>query len=278
MDKSIFNFKVQYKDGSIVDMQDDKNLWVSTFHILSPSPEHITETITGRHGVVKRGTILKERKIKSKIQIEAADELDFDLFRDEIFRIFNPLEEFYIIRDLQPGKRMKVSLAAEFDITYESLQDGEFDVDFVIHSSFLESVGSTPDPLTFDSEKWQIGQGLEANDLIYVHSGPSFRIFNAGDVPLDPHPVLMPLKMIFSGASTNLSIKNITTGDEWKYNGNTVPTDIVFLDSVKSYKNGISIFGNTNRKIISLAPGWNDFVISGAGEFQISFDFRFYYF
>ncbi|MCV5307201.1 phage tail family protein, partial [Escherichia coli] len=87
------------------------------------------------------GTTLKDRKITSTISVEAFDFVDFDLVRDEIFRIFNPLEKFYIIRDLQPGKRMEVSVDNDFDIDYVTLEDGEFQIDFIIHSVFLESVG-----------------------------------------------------------------------------------------------------------------------------------------
>lgn len=275
MDKSVFNFKIQHKDGSIVDLH-EKNLWVSSFRILSPTPEHVTETVEGRHGSVLLETRLKERLIRTTIQVEAVDPIDFDLFRDELFRIFNPLEELYIIRDLQPGKRMKVRVANDFDIDYITLEDGEFSVDFVIHSVFLESVGTTLNPFTFDSELWQIGQGLEAEDLKYVHNTANFRIFNAGDIDIDPR--IFPLIITFTGASTNLTITNQTTGDVWQYTGTTTASDTITLDGVRSLKNGASIFGQTNRKLITLKSGWNDFTVTGAtGSFTISFDFRFYY-
>jgi phage-related protein len=278
MDKSIFNFKIQYLDGTIVDLHEDKNLWVSSFRILSPSPEHITETVTGRHGSIRHGTTLKERKITSKISVEAVDYIDFDLFRDELFRIFNPLKEFYIIRDLQPGKRMKVSVASEFDIDYLTLEDGEFDIDFVIHSVFLESIGATLDDFSFDSELWQFGQGLIADDgLQYIHTDATFSIYNAGDIEIDPRD--FPLEITFTGASNNLGITNLTTGDYWEYQGTTNAGDTILLDRVKAFKNGTSILGNTNRKQLRLAPaGWNEFVVSGAvSPFEIKFNFRFYY-
>ena len=277
MDKSIFNFKIQYKDGSIIDLHEDKNLWVSSFHIPSPSPEHITEKIDGRHGSVLLETILQERKIHASFTIESIDPMDFDLFRDELFKIFNPLVKFYIIRDLQPKKRMEVSVSSEFDIDYLSLEDGEFSIDFVIHSVFLESVGKTLDPFTFDAELWQVGQGLVAEDLIYAHNTTSFRIFNAGDVAIDPREY--PLVIKYQGASTNLKIKNETTGEEWSINDSTEVNDTLTLNGIRSLKNGVSVFGKTNKKLITIASGWNDFTLTGtSGSFLISFDFRFYYF
>lgn len=275
MEKSIFNFKIQYLDGTVIDLHEDKNLWISSFRIHSPSPEHITETITGRHGSIRHGTTLKERKITSEISIEAVDPIDFDLYRDEIFRIFNPLREFYIIRDLQPGKRMKVSVANEFDIDYLSLEDGEFSIEFVIHSVFLESIGTTLDEFIFDSNLWQIGQGLIAEDLKYVHNSSTFKIYNAGDYEVDPR--IVPLEITFKGSSNQLKIINQTTGDSFLYNGSTTPEDMIVLDRVKTFKNGISILGDTNRKCITIAPGWNEFIVTGASGIEIKFNFRFYY-
>jgi len=89
---------------------------------------------------------------------------------------------------------------------------------------------------------------------------------------------VLPLKITFTGASSNLTITNQTTGDMWQYTGTTQAGDTITLDGVRSLKNGASIFGQTNRKLITLKSGWNDFAITGAtGAFEISFDFRFYY-
>ncbi|MDR4983581.1 phage tail family protein [Bacillus cereus] len=274
-DKSVFNFKIQYKNGKVLDLY-NKDLWVESFRIFSPSPEHETETIKGRHGSIHYGTTLKDRKITSTISAEAFDFVDFDLFRDEIFRIFNPLEKFYIIRDLQPGKRMEVSVDSEFDIDYVTLEDGEFTIDFIIHSVFLESVGTTMDPMTFESNLWQIGQGLIAEDTKYAHNTTSFRIYNAGDILIDPKNI--PLKIRYIGPSKNLMIKNVTTGDVWSYTGETASGNVIELNGVKATKNGTSIFGATNWGLIKLKSGWNDFTLTGAtGDFKIEFDFRFYY-
>lgn len=274
MDKSIFNFKIQKLDGTIIDLH-EKNLFVNSCRIISPSPSHITEKTDGRHGSIYIGTELNDRKITAQITVEATDYIDFDLFRDEIFSIFNPLEKFYIIRDIQPNKRHLVSVASEFDIEYIWLDIGEFKMEFVNHSVFPESIGTTLDPFTFDSEKWGIGVGLDSETLKYVHTTDTFRIYNAGNITLDPR--VMPLLITFKGASKNLSIKNTTTNDEWKLTGSTVALDIVTLSGIRSLKNSTSIFGNTNKKLITLKPGWNDFKITGATDFSISFDFRFYY-
>ncbi|MGM9925224.1 MAG: phage tail family protein [Bacillus sp. (in: firmicutes)] len=275
MDKSIFNFKIIKQDGTIIDMH-EKNLFVNFFRISSPSPEHSVEQVDGRHGNIYLGTTLQERKIATQLTVEASDYKDFDMFRDELFRIFNPLEEFYIVRDIQPKKKLKVSVANQFDLEYVWLELGELPVEFVIHSTFLESVSTTLPPLTFESEAWQTGQGLNLEEPVYVHQSKTFRIFNAGDVPVDPRS--MDLLIKFVGNATNLQIKNLTTGDTWQHTGSLVKSDTLLLNGIKSLKNGQSIFKNTNKKLITIAPGWNDFEITGASDFLITFDFRFYYY
>ncbi|MGR5971193.1 hypothetical protein ACT7CX_00300 [Bacillus cereus] len=91
-------------------------------------------------------------------------------------------------------------------------------------------------------------------------------------------PKYIPLKIRYRGASKNLAIKNVTTGDVWSYTGESAIGNVIELNGVKSTKNGTSIFGNTNWGLIRIKPGWNDFILSGAtGDFKIEFDFRFYY-
>lgn len=274
MNKSIFNFKIQYQDGTMVDLHEDKNLWVSSFRIISPSPEHTTETVEGANGSISLGTTLRERKATSKISFETIDPAEFDLFRDELFRIFNPLNKFYIIRDLQPGKRMEVSVANDFDIDYVTLEDGEFDIEFTIYSGFLESIGTTLEPITFDPNKLRLPQGLVLDETMFKHSTTSFEIYNLSDITIDPREC--ELKISYKGASTNLKIKNVTTGEEWAYTGTSNSGDTIVLDGIRSTKNGLSIHGNTNRKLISLLPKSNNFELTGtSGTFEITFDFRF---
>lgn len=275
MEKSIFNFKILYENGDIVDLH-DKDLWVSSFRIFSLSPNHIRETINGRHGSINLGSSLNKRKISTAISVEGYDPVDFDLIRDEIYSMFDPLKSFHIVRDLQPGKRMKVSVSSEFDIDYLTLEDGEFELELSIDSVFLESVGTTLDPFTFDSDLWQFGQGLTTEDLNYAHTTNIFNIYNAGNVNINPR--YMELVIEYTGASSNLKIINETTGDEWSYNGSSNSGDVIKIDGIRSVKNELSIFRQTNKKLITLAPGWNGFRLSGTvGNFEIKFKFRYLY-
>lgn len=118
--------------------------------------------------------------------------------------------------------------------------------------------------------------GITEKTVYVVESTTTFKIYNAGDEKIDPRS--KPLVIEFRGTSTNLSIKNLTTLDTWSYTGTTLKTDFLKIAGVRSLKNGLSIFKDTNRKLITLQPGWNEFELTGTqGFFRITFQFRFNY-
>lgn len=266
---------VQRKDGTIYDLE-QYGIRTKDFIVSAPSLRHVTEAIDGRDGMIDIETTEGARVITCLFRMRAADMADFPLLRNGIFRIFRSKESFYLIDRREPGKRWEVKCQDAYVLEQKYVY-GDFTISFVCFKGYAESVGTTLDPLTFDAELWQIGQGLtEVDDLKYIHNTSSFRIYNAGDIDIDPR--VLPLKITFTGASTNLTVTNQTTGDIWQYTGTTTAGDTITLDGVRSLKNGTSIFGQTNRKLITLKSGWNDFAITGAtGTFEISFDFRFYY-
>jgi hypothetical protein len=273
--------KITKSDGQKFIISSNKDMKVLMFLPSSPLFNAQYEKIPGRHGDLDLpgGSFGSQESIKSRIFFRSRDIYDFYLFRDEIFHLFASQEPFYITTNREPGKRWKVRVAARYEVEPKGNGSyGVFDIVFKSASPFCESIGTTLDPFTFDSEMWQIGQGLIAEDTKYIHNTTSFRIFNAGHVTIDPK--FMDLKIKYRGKSNNLTIKNVTTGDLWSYTGSTTTLrDVITLDGVKAYRNVLgSIFKNTNWGLIRLDPGWNDFILSGTtGDFKIEFDFRFYY-
>lgn len=275
----IFNFKLIDDFNRIIDIQKDYHILVSSFRISSPTVAIQTEKIPGHYGFLEVGErTLENRKINVHLQIEAVDEQDFDLLRDELYALFNPLKDFWLIRDIQPGKRYRVRVANELTMLYEEgfLTDGTLDIEFDMLFPLAESIGTTLDKLEFDVNKWQFGQGLTFEDKAYVHSTNRFKIYNAGDVAIDPRK--LPLQIIYRGASNGLTIKNITNQTEWRYNGSSAANDTIKLAGVYSYKNDVNIFGDTSHQLITLEKGWNEIeLIGNNGTFLVSFDYRFYF-
>lgn len=243
----------------------------------SPSPRHELETIEGMDGAVDLGTTYGPRILSGSFMMKAKDNLDFPLLRNEIFKILDSREQFYLIDSREAGKRWRVKVSDSFSME-QIKRHGTFNFEFFSPFPYAESIGTTLDPKTFDAELWQVGQGLMVDETKYTHTTKTFRVYNAGDVTINPRK--HPLVIEFKGSSLNLSIKNLTTGDEWKYTGSTAPLEVIKLDGVRSFKNDVSIFGDTNRKLITIQPGWNDFEITGPigfDGFNISFSFRFLY-
>jgi Phage tail protein len=268
------NTIIQRLNGTTYDLA-ELGIFTRDFNVSAPKPRHFTEQVDAMHGAIDMGTVYDPRPISASFYAKAVDYDDYALMRDEIFRMFRSDEAFYVIESRNPGKRWLVKVADSFGLDQQFLY-GFFDVEFIAYSGFAESIGTTQDAFTFDAELWQFGEGLTADDLIYTFNSPSFRVYNAGDIAINPRN--MTLDITFTGASSNLTIKNETTGDLWKYTGNTGASDVVKLTGVRAIKNGLSIFRDTNRKLITIAPGWNDFTITGAsGNFTVKFDFRFYY-
>jgi phage-related protein len=268
------NFKVERLDGTVYDME-TIGMIVNGLDIESPTPIHYREKIEGRSGYIDLGTEYDGRKIQARVTMIAVDNIDFPLLRDEVFRIFDSREPFYLLPYESPGKRILVKYDSPY-LMARKANTGEFQLTFSSAGAYFESIGTTLDPFTFDSEMWQTGQGLTLDETMYTHSNSTFQIYNAADgVTIDPRNI--PLLITFKGASTNLQIKNLTTGDTWSYTGTTTASDTIKLDGIRSLKNNASIFGYTNRKLITLAPGYNDFELTGtSGSFTVSFDFRFY--
>ncbi|KEF40112.1 phage-related protein [Schinkia azotoformans MEV2011] len=238
-----------------------------------PSPRHTTDTIDGRNGKIDLGTTFEGRIIDVSMAFISRDRIDYALLRDEIFALFDARKYFYLIDTDQPGKRWKVKTASAYSIDRKVDIVGEFEIQFVSMSPFAESIGTTLNLAESD----YVPQ-FETNEVPqYVFSANQFEVYNDGET-VDPREV--PLVIEFKGASTDLTIKNITTGDTWQLTGTTNGTDVVKLDGIRALKNGISIFGETNRKVLTLSGhGWNEFEITGAiAPFEINFDFRFYYF
>lgn len=256
--------------------EENTGLRLTDFTIDSPVTRTETDSIPGLDGHIDLGTTYEGRTMRASFFVFSNDRLDYPLVRNEIFKIFNSKEFFYLIDDREPGKRWFVKYDSSYTINQLIATVGEFEIEFRSNSPYCESIATTLDSLTVTTEIWSVGQGLIVEEPKYIHKSNTFQIYNAGDAEVDP--VKRQLVISYKGTSSNLKIKNLTTGIQWTYSGNSTSNDTIKLDGVKSYKNSVSITGDTNFKVIELIPGWNEIKLEGtSGSFEIKFDFRFYY-
>lgn len=253
----------------------ESGITVDRLIIDSLEPKHMREEIEDVDGFIDQGTVYGGRTMTGDFIAAPYDFYDRTFLQNEIFRIFETREPFYLIRDCEPGKRWLVKVDSKF--TIETGVINKFSINFISNSPFSESVLRTIDGFSFDSDAMQVDMGLIGEDLRYIHNSTSFRIYNAGEITINPKKHL-EYKITYKGASEYLTISNLTTNEKWSYEGASKADESIELKGIRSTKNNASIFGNTNRKLITLAPGWNAFQLTGTiGNFEISFDFRYRY-
>ena len=83
----------------------------------------------------------------------------------------------------------------------------------------------------------------------------------------------MDLKIAIDGINGPYELNNETTGDVFKYTGSN--SGKLLLDGPSVTLGGLQAFRDSNKRYITLAPGWNTFTQTQARE--VKFDFRFYY-
>lgn len=267
---------IKLKSGKIYDLLD---YGIRTMDVLitSPEPQHNLGEVEGSNGVIDYGTTYGARKITCLYRAQSHDIEDFSLLRNEIFNIFRTEESFYLIEKRLRGIQWLVK-AGSFKIPQRNIF-GRFEVDFIGLTGFAESIGTTQDiqrnGLTYSAELWSYGMGLQYEDDThkYTHETPSFSIFNAGNVPI--HPFEQDLKIAISGATgSDVTLKNTTTGDEFKYT-ESPNGKVIVLNGANITANDLQALRDTNKQFITLAPGENKFTVTSGAK--VEFDFRFYY-
>lgn len=270
------NVYLEKADGTRIN-SDDYNMIIQSWELSAPEFEHSHEDI-GIGGFYDMGTKLKSRKAAMGGIYTAIDGGDNVLLQNEIIQAFDVRHMYKIIDSRNKGLFLLGKIANAFTPKQKRAVYGEFDIDFICQP-FRYSYGTSLTPLTFDSEAWMLGQGLNVDPNAYRFTTANFTVQNIGTEEIDKSKYPFDYMTIeFKGASTNLKIKNNTTGQEWSWTGTTAAADTIKLDGVMSFKNNLSIFHNSNRKVIKLKPGANSFTVTGAtGSFELKFDLRFKY-
>lgn len=267
-----------YPNGSVRDMHNEK-FWVSSCRVHPVQFSRNTSSVDGYRGLIEIDTEISSRKIVATIQIESRDAISFDYLQSKIQAIFNPFDEFYIVRDLQPGKRYKAKVAnlSVVDFEENSLEDGEFTVEFEMFMPFAESIGTSlqlQNSKESDVNLWQWSQGIDGDRVYrYQHTTNSFVINNFGNVHLDPREHELEIIVVATAASY-LQIVNETTGESYRINRTLNSGDTLRIARIQTFINGVSSYRHTNKRNFGLAPGDNQFTISGGTIHSVTFNFR----
>ncbi|MEK4442369.1 phage tail domain-containing protein [Niallia sp. FSL K6-0077] len=263
------------KNGQYIDSRSIEGLNLLKFRKQSIVGSPILSDVDGRRGQVSRGKKFGVRPIATEWWLESRDLIDLDFLVDEMMRLFHSEKEIGIIHSRQPGRRWYVNAESDFEPNYINSYTATIELTLSAAYPYAKSLGTSLSPKTFDSDLWQIGQGLISEDTPYEFSSSHFRVFNPSDITITPseHPIIIAVY----GSTNNFSLTNLTTGENITYYGSSSKSDKLIFNRYDHYKNNDNIMSETNHGAITLKPGWNDFIATGKGSGTVSFDFPFYY-
>lgn len=294
-------------NGSSLNLS-DYEITVRDFIVESIPLNSLYGNIEGMSGTIDYGADFGQRNIRIPIFFKSKDSGDYPVLRDELFNMVVTKEPFYIremrVKDnrivnscddvqslnsnLVGGKRYLVRISDSFDIE-QTFDYGFGELVFEsVGTPFAESVGTSQDihkkGIINYPELWGYGMGLidDPNSLIYTFNSNSFKIYNPGNVevnPFDSDFKIVIKNTIYKPENVDKKavLRNITNGSKITFTESLDRIKNITIDKLKITRSTRPYLRYTEKTYISLEPGWNEFRFNNLTSAEISFDFRFYY-
>ena len=267
----------------IVELQDNTRIDLNNYgvkrlfhYIPSLSLSHRTQTIEGRGDMVVSSEY-KQRNIRATLLFIVENIYKYYALRDELNALFARNEAFYITFKREQWKRYKVRLASQLNVD-PAIHMNSFDVDFLMDEKYAESTDTSLDLQKNGAQSNLLqGLGITTNTAYnYTFNTANFVVKNIGNALVDPREAQLDItiKGVFQ---SQVKMTNQTTGDVFIFTGALTANDTLKLTGVRTLKNNVSALKSTNKKLITLNPGENNFLIEGGTVTSIVFDFRFLY-
>lgn len=222
--------------------------------IPSPSYSRETQTIEGMDGEIVIDQQLNAKTLEAEFWSKSKSYDDSLRSRDALYGLLGNGRPFYVSESRQPGKWFRVRLDG-----WEPTRINSYFMSFTV-------------PLYCASGK---SETIRVEEKTFKTTAFDFK--NDGTAAINMRQQA-DTEIEFRGASQNLRIRNKTTGEEWSYNGTSTAGNTILIKGVRSTKNGVSVFGSTNKKLVGFAPGWNSIEIEGAtGDLEVTIRTRFYF-
>jgi len=247
------------KDGKEIELKEYGMIGLA---LIPEAPSYTTyrEKIPGSDGEISLGKDLNPRNLEARFYVKSIDYTDSLVKIDQIYDLLNGDEPFYIGETKQPHKRWFVESTEPWTPERYNRRNLELTLNLVALKGRAESTGTSTMASTFE----HLDLPVTYTDYTDIYA-TKFKVYNPGK-RIDPRSINDFLKITYKGNSDNLRIENKTTGDRWAYNGTSNLGDEIVLEGIRSTKNDLSIFRDTNKRIITLEHGWNEFEISGAPD------------
>ena len=248
----------------------------------SVAKNRVTEEVEGRAGVVDYGFNYTDRPVSLFLRIKAADAADFRLLRNEVFATFDVGSAFYVAESDVPSRVLKVVVDESYIPDRLTEEYADFDINCrTLDSVFWETRYTTLElnDTGYDAaaEKYGLVDGIDDEKVKYRFTENTFAVYNAGNVTVEPESMYLELLFYYCTIPDGkMTVKNLTTGDVLEIN--SVENRMHIKQSgMKLTIGAVQRFRDTNRRFISLAPGDNQFEITGATFDEARFDFKYYF-
>ena len=247
----------------------------------SIAKERATETIEGRNGIVDYGTNYVDRSVELSMWINSSDTTDYRLLRNELYDLFDTGNAFYIEETRVPSRVLKVAVDESFIPDRLTIRNASVDVTCrTLDSVFWESKYTTLElhdsGYSATAEKYGLVDNIDDEKVQYRFTESNFTVYNAGNVTVEPESMELVIQISNTSTSGTLSLKNITTGEEFRLT-KSLSERHISLRGMNILDGTVNAFRDSNRRLISLAPGDNRFEISGATFSEVWFRFKYYY-
>ncbi|WP_260979848.1 distal tail protein Dit [Staphylococcus pettenkoferi] len=219
--------------------------------------------IKGTDGVLLGPTTFGPFNLILNFSFKGEDTRDLRLLKQKLRALLFRREPYYIWHSDMPGKKYAVYCESNEN---EDLTNSfaTFKVTFVVYKGYSESIDDTSQ-FSLNNGRWQFESGvLATSDVHYSHDHTAFRIYNGSSDTINPVMRHNFKLIIHATAPKGLKITNETTGDVFEYKESLNYANELVINGVHPFLDRKQRVGKyTNFEWITLAPGYNQIVITG---------------
>ena len=250
--------------------------------VSSVNKRRLTEEFEGRSGTLNYGYDYGERSVDLSLWLEAHDTTDYRLIRNELYAFFDTHDVFYIEETRVPSRVLKVTIDESYiperiNQTHSSVEISCRTLDSVFWESKYTTLELHDSGYSATVEKYGLVDNIDDEKVKYRFTENNFTVYNAGNVAIEPENMYISILFYYcSIPDGKMTVKNMTTGDVLEVNRTTNRSHIR-QDGLVVTVAGVNSFRDTNKRLISLAPGDNEFEITGATYDEARFNFKYLY-
>lgn len=257
------------------------------------------QEIDGFPGSLDYGSYYGDRPITVDFYIKARDDHDYPHLRDLLFELLVDTKLYYIrevrttgeyeddsycnqkkVESYVNGKQYHVAVNNTIDLD-QVMKVGFGTIEYLTSNlPFAESIYTTKElndtGYSATAEKYGLVDNINDEFTQYRFTDNKFSVWNAGNVTVAPEQMYLKITAHNVTSDKDFTIRNKTTGEEFVYR-NALNQQPIYIDGVSVKVHKANVFRDTNKRLISLAPGKNEFEILNGTFNRIDFDFRFYY-